>query len=291
MNRNMAKQNIIKRIISNPLIPSFLIYVSGGWIVLEITDYIINNYGLNVRVRDVISIILLTGLPVVILLTWYFGRDSQKKNEKRIDTLASNNKHNIYNRIWKRRWFFIPGMIVILMLLVTGIRLIHQKSRIKWAKEEALPKMQKWINEWDDISAFKKAFQLRQEVKEYISEDPEFRQLDTLITKRFTILTEPSGTDVYYKEYNDVKGEWIYLGITPLSNLEMPNWTMFRWKLEKPGYDSVLAVAFTTEDTLFRTMHVSGTIPEGMVYVEGINEELQGNYLSRCLFLHFDFRV
>ena len=38
----MAQKNIIKRIISNPLIQTILIYVSGGWIVLEMTDYIIN---------------------------------------------------------------------------------------------------------------------------------------------------------------------------------------------------------------------------------------------------------
>jgi hypothetical protein len=39
----MAQKNIIKRIVSNQLAQAFLIYVSGGWIALEITEYIINN--------------------------------------------------------------------------------------------------------------------------------------------------------------------------------------------------------------------------------------------------------
>ena len=60
----MAQQKNIKSFISNPLVQTFLIYVSGGWIVLEMSDYFINNYGLNETYRDVLLIILLAGLPV-----------------------------------------------------------------------------------------------------------------------------------------------------------------------------------------------------------------------------------
>ena len=38
----MAQKNIIKRIISSTVVQTFLIYVSGGWIALEMTDYIID---------------------------------------------------------------------------------------------------------------------------------------------------------------------------------------------------------------------------------------------------------
>ena len=37
----MPQQKNIKNLISNPLVQTFLIYVSGGWIVLEMTDYFI----------------------------------------------------------------------------------------------------------------------------------------------------------------------------------------------------------------------------------------------------------
>jgi len=66
---------MIKRVISSPLIQTFLIYVSGGWIALEITDYIINHYGLIERVRDVLSVILLVGLPIAIFIAWYLSRE------------------------------------------------------------------------------------------------------------------------------------------------------------------------------------------------------------------------
>ena len=75
----MANKNIIKRIISNQLVQTFLIYVSGGWIALEITDYLISNYGLNNRIRDVVSILGSRSLYRVS-----FGRlYAQRKHDRR----------------------------------------------------------------------------------------------------------------------------------------------------------------------------------------------------------------
>ena len=73
----MAHKNIIKRIIANPLAQTFLIYMSGGWMVLELTDYIINKYSLNEKISDVLPVILLIGLPVAIILAWYINRDKE----------------------------------------------------------------------------------------------------------------------------------------------------------------------------------------------------------------------
>jgi len=137
--------------------------------------------------------------------------------------------------------------------------------------------MQDW---YSDYSVFN-AFQLRQQIKKYIPDDPEFLRLDKLITRRFNIITDPEGADVYYKEYSHVEEEWILLGTTPIVNIEMPNRTLFRWKLEKQGYEVVYAAEPTHMDTLFRTLHETGTIPEGMVYVEGIYPQTVINFLSQ----------
>ena len=50
-----------------------------------------------------------------------------------------------------------------ILLLVSGIRYLHRQTKIKWARELALPRMQNWVHDWDLVSAFK----LRQEVKKY----------------------------------------------------------------------------------------------------------------------------
>ena len=48
----MAQKKNIKSFISNPLVKTFLIYVSGGWIVLEMTDYFINESSLKRFIRN-----------------------------------------------------------------------------------------------------------------------------------------------------------------------------------------------------------------------------------------------
>jgi divalent metal cation (Fe/Co/Zn/Cd) transporter len=78
----MTKQKNIKSLISNPLVQTFLIYVSGGWIILEMTDYFINNYGLSETFRDILLIILLAGLPLALFLSWYLSREKEEAKEK-----------------------------------------------------------------------------------------------------------------------------------------------------------------------------------------------------------------
>ena len=167
--------------------------------------------------------------------------------------------------------------MVLVLLLVSGIRYIHRQMKIKWAIEQAIPEIEHYLNDLDMINAF----ELCQKARKYISDDPVFIDLDSIITTSFTIITDPEGADVFYKAYPEVEGEWILLGTTPIVNVEMPIYTLFRWKLEKPGYEVVYAVAPTGMDTLFRTLHKSGTIPDGMVYVEGINDQTAGNFLSK----------
>ena len=101
----MSKRSIIKRIISNQLVHALLIYVSGGWIALEITDYIINNYGLSNKVRDILSIILLIGLPIAIFLSWYLGKEQEESKEQRHvrdnETINIGEEHTTEGEVYK----------------------------------------------------------------------------------------------------------------------------------------------------------------------------------------------
>jgi dienelactone hydrolase len=167
--------------------------------------------------------------------------------------------------------------VIVILLLGTSIRYIYRQVKIKWALEEALPEMQNYFSDFSYVDAF----QLRQQIKKYIPDNPEYIRLDSLITKSFTVISKPEGANVYYKEYSSMEEEWILLGTTPLLNIEMPNRTLFRWKLEKQGYEVVYAATPTHMDTLFRTMHLTGTIPEGMIYVEGLYPQTVMNFLSQ----------
>jgi TolB-like protein/Flp pilus assembly protein TadD len=124
----MAQKKNIKSFISNPLVQTFLIYVSGGWIVLEMTDYFINNYGLSETFRDVLLIILLAGLPLAIFLSWYLNRYKEEAKEKEIEQFTGKKAPDLFKVMLKKPWFSIPGTILFLLIVVSLIRLVYRHS-------------------------------------------------------------------------------------------------------------------------------------------------------------------
>lgn len=123
----MSEKTNLKNLISNPLIQTFLIYVSGGWIVLEMTDYFIHNYGLGETFRDILLIILLAGLPLAILLSWYLSRDKQEEDAD-LQGVPGKKAPGLFQVMLKRPWFSIPGTVLFLLIMVSLIRLVYQHS-------------------------------------------------------------------------------------------------------------------------------------------------------------------
>jgi hypothetical protein len=103
------------------------------------------------------------------------------------------------------------------------------------------------------------ALKLAQIAEKYIPDDSTLIKLTGQFTCRLTILSNPPGADVYIKEYNDFGEDWQLLGTTPIESIRMPL-AFFRWKFEKPGYDSVLAAMPSPRsdlDTIYRNMDFS----------------------------------
>ena len=131
----MAKKNLIQQVISNPLLQTFLIYISGGWIVLEMTDYFINNYGLNETFRDILLIIMLACLPVALFLSWYLSREKADDQEKAVETDLVRKEKSFFRVMLQRPWFSIPGAVLFLLIVFSLIRLIyrHDTGQIQYA--------------------------------------------------------------------------------------------------------------------------------------------------------------
>jgi len=85
----MNSNTFIEKIIRNPIIQTLLVYISGGWIILEIAEYFIVNFGLAEIVRNILLILLLIGLPVAIFFAWSLYK---KKHETPPEKLALINK-------------------------------------------------------------------------------------------------------------------------------------------------------------------------------------------------------
>ncbi len=276
----MAKQNFIKRIISSPLVQTFLIYLSGGWVALEMTDYFIRKYDLNERISDILSIILLIGLPAAIFFAWFLGREKETIRAADIDKTDLPQTTDVKKPpgtticLIKRPRYFLPGVIIILLLIVAGVRYLNQQAKIKWANEKALPEIEKLRDEENYPAAFK----LLKKADKYIVKDPEYKDLAFNVTTKLTILTNPPGAEVYAREYLDLEGKWEKWGKTPIDSIWLPNFIFYQMRIEKTGYEDVLAVAATLHDTINRKLFPVGTTPAGMVYVDGYRDEVFGDY-------------
>ncbi len=118
----MPENKNIKKIISSPVVHTLLIYISSGWIVLEMADYFINHYDLTDRFRDILLIILIIGLPVALILTWVFSREQPKEDVK---------GSGFFNIMLKKPWFSIPVIVVIALLIFSAVRYVYQHSPVE----------------------------------------------------------------------------------------------------------------------------------------------------------------
>ena len=163
----------------------------------------------------------------------------------------------------------IPGVLLLIAILVTSFYLSNYYSKVRWAKEQALPEIERFQYDLN----YAAAFNLVKKAEKYISNQPKFRELAASVTSKLTVFTDPPGADVYVREYSDVNGEWENLGRTPIDSIRMPTFTFYVVKIKKTGYEDVLAVACTGTDTLYRKLFREGIIPQGMVYVDDYWDE------------------
>ena len=171
----------------------------------------------------------------------------------------------------------IPASVIILLFFFYA-----KKNRIANARTTLL-NIEKIIDSsWRDYSL---AYSLIKKVQKIIPDNPELNTLLKRSSLKVNITSEPAGAKVYVKEYKHPEQEWKYLGVTPLKNIELPI-TVFRWKLEKEGYDTVKAVASSfqwdmnsfsgmTKENMYapnnfnRVLDKKEMIPPGMVRVKG----------------------
>ena len=183
-----------------------------------------------------------------------------------------------------RRFFFrvkilVPAFLILCLLATAVAFYLKHQAKVRWAEKEALPQAEKLIEENDNWRNLLSVFQLAEKIEAIIPRHPKLAGIFAKCALSGSIRTDPPGARVYMKEYMAPQSEWNYLGISPLEKIRLPI-GVFRWKMEKEGYETVLAAAATYKadwtkpdliipNDLVRRLDKKETIPQGMVRVVG----------------------
>ena len=165
-----------------------------------------------------------------------------------------------------RKWA-IPVAIAAAALLAFAVYAVWQASNVRWARQEALPEIERLAAAGDLLAAYEHAV----DAERYLADDPALIDLWSIVSRRITVETDPVGVDVYFKPYADPDAEW-ELGTTPVEAARIPR-VYFRWRLTKEGYGPVEAarhvLAEQQDAPLRRTLLPEHDAPAGMVRVHG----------------------
>lgn len=171
----------------------------------------------------------------------------------------------------------VPAGIGLLALVVATGWFFNRQAKIRFATEELLPQIDEMMETaWRD---YIEVYRLALEAEKHIPNDEHLTEIFSQSALFIGFQTEPSGADVYMKAYASPDDEWQFIGVSPVENVRAPI-GIFRWKIEKEGYETVLAASTTWDAnptgeslmigrTISRVLDKAESIPEGMVRVAG----------------------
>jgi eukaryotic-like serine/threonine-protein kinase len=153
---------------------------------------------------------------------------------------------------------------------------LHREARIRWAREELLPKIDGIIREQEGFADNVDAYKVAVEAEKVIPRDPQLAEFFKERAVKVSITTEPPGAIVHVKDYKTPNVPWEYVGVTPITDIRLPL-AILCWRFEKEGYETVLAASTTFESerklserssfSISRALDKKGTLPPGMVRV------------------------
>jgi len=179
----------------------------------------------------------------------------------------------------RRPRVLIPALILIASVSAAGVYWLRHQSKVRWAREEAVPEIQRLMDDSSWVS--REAFLLARQAERYLTGDPDFEEMLAEISVETTLLSQPPGATVWTKHYDEPDQPWELVGETPVEHHRVPL-TYLRWKVEMPGYETINNVRVSGDwdsersiwlpETIEWNLDKVGSIPAGMVRVQGTDD-------------------
>jgi cephalosporin-C deacetylase-like acetyl esterase len=158
-------------------------------------------------------------------------------------------------------------------LAVAGLALLSlltwvwaRNARVRWARDVALPEIERLVAQNDYFHAYL----LARQAETHLPGNPQLDRFWKDRCFRQSVRTTPSGAEVFMKSYGDRTGDWTPIGRTPLEDVPLP-FELLRLRITRDGFEPL---EVTTDPNgrgrpLAYTLDPRGTRPAGMVRVAG----------------------
>ena len=129
----------------------------------------------------------------------------------------------------------LAGLAALAGMAALLVRTLHERGQERWAREDALPRLQALVA----VDDYEAAFDLAREIAAVTPDDPVLRGLEPAYSAKVRLDTAPAGAQVYYRPYAGGEQDWRLVGETPLVDVAMPIGVGL-WRIEQPGHDAAL---------------------------------------------------
>jgi len=161
----------------------------------------------------------------------------------------------------------VPALAALIGIAVLTGWWARRSAGVRWAREQALPEIQRLAEK----ESFAAAFDLARQAEQFIPGHPALVRLWPEMSVDVSIETDPPGAEVYTKDYAAAEGEWRRLGQSPLARVRLPR-SYARWRLTKAGFHTLERAGppmGPPGQALRFTLDKEGSVPPGMAPVSG----------------------
>jgi predicted Ser/Thr protein kinase/dienelactone hydrolase len=160
-------------------------------------------------------------------------------------------------------WPYIAATAVVVTALAAwGLWFYRRAERRHWAREEAIPQIQKLISDERQLAAF---FLLK-EAELALPGDPQLAEIRRTLVVTCSVTSSPPGATAEIQDYLTPDQPWFRLGVTPLDKVSAPN-GYFRWRLVNGGQEFIAAPALRKKMKF--DLAAINAAPRGMTLVNG----------------------
>jgi eukaryotic-like serine/threonine-protein kinase len=134
----------------------------------------------------------------------------------------------------RKRTLLAGSIVATLLIAFAGWTWLERSSRVRWARQQALPELAALA----DREEFYAAFKLARSIEPYLAGDREQQRLFQAVSRTIDVDSVPDGAAVYFRPYGEGTEEWQLLGRTPIRRLSVPR-NLLEWRIEKDGFVAV----------------------------------------------------